>query len=277
MPIDWLGFVGPQYDDWYDTETDAELRGITVARLRADLAALGPTENLEVNLSSEGGLADVGLSIMNIVHAESKARRILNPAFQSVVTVVGTAYSAASIICQGFDRCIMATGSEMMIHCASMVAYGNANDFEKHTTFLRGVDERLLDVYVEKTGKKRSDLYTLLADETYLSADAAVELGLASERATLTCRVAPLQRDATFNYSAHMRRQVRLTASGSLAFYSPPRKQPSAFSSATPLSASPSSPTVPSVPVPVISSVPNVSPLPSASTLIAQMVISSMT
>lgn len=220
MKTDWIGFVGPQYDSWDTSPAQADLLGITVARFRNDWAQLGANDNFEVCMSSEGGYTDVGVSVMNLVASESKIKRILNPDFKSVCHVIGTAYSAASLIAMGFDEVVMHTGAEMMIHKASTYCWGNADQMRKIVNLLDEIDSSILDVYSQRTGMSKDDVTALLAAETYMSADEAVKLKFATRKETLTCRVTPPTRTSNWSYSSHIGRSIRCI-NGTLAFVAP--------------------------------------------------------
>jgi ATP-dependent protease ClpP protease subunit len=217
MKFDWIGFVGPQYDSWDSTSREADLAGITVARFRQDWSSMNSNDDFEICLSSEGGYTDIGVSIMNLVASESKAKRILNSDFKSICHVIGTAYSAASLIAMGFDEVVMHTGAEMMIHKASTYCWGNADQMRKTVALLDEIDAAILDVYSQRTGMSKDDINTLLSAETYMSADEAVKLKFATSKQTLACRVAPPTRTANWNYQEHIGRQVR-HVNGTFAF-----------------------------------------------------------
>jgi ATP-dependent protease ClpP protease subunit len=220
MTEDWIGFVGPQYDDWYMTESEAELKGITVARFRNAWAQLKADDDFTINLSSEGGYSDVGVSIMNLVRNESAKRRLMYPDFKSIVNVIGTAYSAGSIICMGFDEIQMCLGSEMMIHRASTYAWGNVDTLEKTVAMLKSIDASIADIYAHRTGLPVDKISSLLQDETFLSADEAVKLKLATRKYDVTASVAPPSRPTNWSYSDHMERNMRVR-NGTVAFFSP--------------------------------------------------------
>lgn len=198
--LDWLGFIGPDYSDWYMSDTEAALAGITEQACRAALNELEPSTDLVVNLSSEGGYADVGVGIMNLLRMDADKRRKTDPDYATTVNVIGTAYSAASIICCGFDKCIMHLGTEMMIHRASTFAWGNSEEMKACATRLDGVDDRIVSIFVAKTGKSSEEIKKLLVNETFLSPGEAVDLGLASATNEVSARYSPPIRDKAFNY-----------------------------------------------------------------------------
>ena len=98
-----------------------------------------------------------------------------------IIHIDGWAASAASIIAMAGDRIIMPSNTMMMIHRASTYAYGNASDFEKAATDLRKIDTAVTATYEKRFVGERDELVKLLEDETFLTANEAVALGLADE------------------------------------------------------------------------------------------------
>ena len=92
--------------------------------------------------------------------------------------VDGFAASAASLIAVSADDCQMAPGSFMMIHKAWTIALGNADDFLATASLLEKIDGSLVDTYRAKAGDGQ-DWSALLSAETWLSAQEAVDIGLA--------------------------------------------------------------------------------------------------
>ena len=66
----------------------------------------------------------------------------------------------------------------LMIHCVSTSRVaGNHQDMEKMAETLRTYDEALANAYVLKTGRQKDEILQLMNEETWLTADRAVELG----------------------------------------------------------------------------------------------------
>ena len=152
-PIDsWGGWWGISTED--------------VARVLDNLP--DTVEQIVLRINSPGGEVWEAMAILNMFGAH-RAR---------VVAVVdGLAASAASFIAAGCEETVMSPGSQMMIHSPSSIAWGNAGEMRKTADFLDKLEESIVEVYTDKAGEK--DWASLLADETWLSAADAVELGLA--------------------------------------------------------------------------------------------------
>jgi ATP-dependent protease ClpP protease subunit len=127
-----------------------------------------------LRINSPGGEVWEGLSILNMLRAH-----------KATVTAVvdAIAASAASFVAAGCDEVVMSPGTQMMIHSPSGGAWGNAVEMRKIADVLDGIEASIVEIYTAKAGEK--DWKTLLADDTYLTADAAVELGLADRVAVI--------------------------------------------------------------------------------------------
>ncbi|MDP1007555.1 ATP-dependent Clp protease proteolytic subunit, partial [Klebsiella pneumoniae] len=69
--------------------------------------------------------------------------------------------------------------AQLMIHKAMSGSQGNADDFEQEAKVLNGVDQSIAAAYELKTGMKQSDLLQLMSNETWMTAQDAVDKGFA--------------------------------------------------------------------------------------------------
>lgn len=154
---------GPVGGDWWDDS------GFTTTDVLQALAELDG--DVTVRLNSGGGVAWDGVAINNALKARA-----------DLVTIVvdGVAASAASIIAMAGDEIIMPTGALMMIHNASSLAYGTADDLEKSITLLRKLDGQMAAIYAERTGLDLADVRALMDAETWLTGPEAVDQGFAT-------------------------------------------------------------------------------------------------
>lgn len=127
---------------------------------------------IHVHINSGGGSAFDGVAICNMLK-QHKA--------EVIVHIDGWAASAASIIAMGGDKIIMPSNTMMMIHQASTIEYGNADDFEKTAKDLRKIDTALRQSYKNRFVGTEEELIQLMKDETWLTADEALALGFADE------------------------------------------------------------------------------------------------
>ncbi|PDZ65742.1 peptidase S14 [Bacillus cereus] len=129
-------------------------------------------EKIHVHINSGGGSAFDGVAICNQLKQHNA---------EIIVHIDGWAASAASVIAMAGDKIIMPSNTMMMIHQASTFEYGNADLFEKTARDLRKVDSALAASYKKRFVGTDEELKQLLKDETWLTAEEAVALGLADE------------------------------------------------------------------------------------------------
>ncbi len=69
----------------------------------------------------------------------------------------------------------------MMIHKVSSVAIGTTDDVRKAADDMEKLEENLINIYVEKTGRTVDEIKEKVNAETFFTAEEAVEFGLADE------------------------------------------------------------------------------------------------
>ncbi|AAT87142.1 TPA: Clp protease ClpP [Streptococcus pyogenes] len=126
---------------------------------------------LEVN--SNGGLVTVGSEIYTALR---------NYKGKVTAEITGMAASAASVAVMGVDKVVMSPTAQMMVHKASFnwVA-GNSDDLDKASNALKSSDKAIVNAYVAKTGLPEDEIMELMKNETFMSAQDAVEKGFADE------------------------------------------------------------------------------------------------
>ncbi|MBY6163976.1 Clp protease ClpP [Mameliella alba] len=96
-----------------------------------------------------------------------------------VAHVDGLAASAASYLMLGADEVEIAQGAFVMIHNAWTITLGDKLEHSKAGDLLSKIDGAIRADYAAKTGRDPQDFAQMMDDETWLTADEAVELGLA--------------------------------------------------------------------------------------------------
>ncbi len=145
---------------------------VSPAAIREALDDLGDIDTLNVYINSPGGNVFAGNAIYNILKRHSA---------QIVVYVDGLAASAASVVAMAGDRIIMPVNSMLMIHDAWTIAIGNAAEFRKTADVLDQIGKSLVAAYQARTGMSAEEIAQLMADETWMTAEEAVEMGFADE------------------------------------------------------------------------------------------------
>lgn len=123
---------------------------------------------LHLRLNSPGGAVQEGVAIYNFLMSE-KARGV-----GIRVTVEGWAASIASVIMLAADDRAVAEGSRVMIHNPAIWYGGQAKDLRKQADELDAIREDILDIYEKRTGIDREQLGTWMDDETWFSAEEAM-------------------------------------------------------------------------------------------------------
>ncbi|HGN4479550.1 TPA: head maturation protease, ClpP-related [Streptococcus pyogenes] len=126
---------------------------------------------LEVN--SNGGLVTVGSEVYTALR---------NYKGKVTAEITGMAASAASVAVMGADKVVMSPTAQMMVHKAlfNWVA-GNSDDLDKASNALKSSDKSIVNAYVAKTGLSEDEIMNLMRNETFMSAQDAVEKGFADE------------------------------------------------------------------------------------------------
>jgi ATP-dependent protease ClpP protease subunit len=164
------GFIG---EDFWDPDAGNTVR--TVVRQVGDAKA---GDTLEVHVNSLGGDFFEGLAIYaNLRQFEAAGMRV-------VMHVDGVAASAASIIAlAGQDRFI-APAALIMIHNVWTWAVGDEHDMRKAADELKLFNGRAAAVYAERTNETVESATALMDDETWMTAEQAVERGFATAVST---------------------------------------------------------------------------------------------
>ena len=127
-------------------------------------------EDITVNIASNGG----------DVFAASEIYSVLKGASQNVtVNIQGLAASAASVIAMAGDTVNISPTAQIMIHKAMSGLQGNADDLEHEAQVLNGIDQSIANAYELKTGMPQTDIIQLMSNETWMTAQDAVDKGFA--------------------------------------------------------------------------------------------------
>lgn len=156
--------------------------GITAKSFQKELTALGKVTAIDLRINSPGGDVFDGFAIYNMLAQ--------HPATVDVY-VDGVAASIASIIAMAGNKIRMARNSLMMIHNPQGVAIGDENEMDRVKALLKQVKGNLTATYVDRTGNKADKVEAWMSDETWFTADAAVDHGFAdaviAEQAVSAC------------------------------------------------------------------------------------------
>ncbi len=167
VTLDIFGRIGESY--WDDDFSNSAKR---VAR-----ELKGAVGTVKVRINSGGGDAFEGDAIRTLLATASN---------RVEVEIIALAASAASIIAMAGDEISMAENALLMIHNAVVGTFGGVADHRSAIQLLEAVDLGAAQIYARRTGegeKKKSveDMQKLMASETWLTAQEAVDMGLADK------------------------------------------------------------------------------------------------
>lgn len=174
----------PEMRDWYTitnlTEDESEVLlydeiggwfGTAADQFVNDLKAI-TARRMTVRINSPGGSVFEGIAIANALRA--------HPAHITVY-VDALAASIASVIALAGDRVVMMPSSQLMIHDASGVAFGNAEEMQKMADLLDKQSDNIAQAYSDRAEGSAAFWRDLMREETWFTASEAVDAGLADE------------------------------------------------------------------------------------------------
>jgi len=144
--------------------------GIPAKAFLDELKALGPVAELTVRINSPGGSVFDGVAIYNALKRHNA---------RVTVWIDGIAASIASMIAMAGDQVIMPENAMLMLHDPSGLVLGTAGDMRAMADALDKMKAGMVAAYRDKSGRDEAEIEALIRDETWLSAQEALDLGLA--------------------------------------------------------------------------------------------------
>ena len=128
---------------------------------------------VRVRINSGGGDVYEGIAILNTLRAYSG---------DITVVIESLAASAASFIAVGAgSRVVIRPNAEVMVHKAWAMLSGNADDIDKMRADLARQDVKLAKIYADRAGGAPDDWLSVMAAETWYTAEEALAAGLVDE------------------------------------------------------------------------------------------------
>lgn len=146
--------------------------GVTAAGVQAALAELSGVTSLDIYVNCEGG---------DVFEAKAIYSQLKRFPAQKTVYIDGIAASAATFLVMAADRIVIASLATFMIHEAHAIAMGEATDFRAMADLLDLQCADLAQIYAVKTGKTPAEMRALMAAETWMSAQQALDAGFVDE------------------------------------------------------------------------------------------------
>jgi ATP-dependent protease ClpP protease subunit len=144
--------------------------GIPAKAFLDELKVLGPVAELTARINSPGGSVFDGVAIYNALKRHDA---------RVTVWIDGIAASIASMIAMAGDEVVMPENAMLMLHDPSGLVIGTAADMRGMADALDKMKAGMVAAYRDKSGRDDAEIEALMAAETWLSAQEAVDLGLA--------------------------------------------------------------------------------------------------
>ena len=167
--------------NWYNIKNNAKdnlaeviiydeigMYGVDAKSFISEIKSIPTNQNVLLRINSPGGSVIDGLAIYDAV----------NRMPQKVTSrVEGIAASMASVIALAADEVIMSENSLYMIHNVWGGEVGDSGDLRKAADLMDKMSDRLVNIYVSKTGKSEDQIRSWMDEETWFNSSEAIEAG----------------------------------------------------------------------------------------------------
>jgi len=143
--------------------------GVSAKQFVKDLNEI-TAKTIKLRINSPGGNVFDGVTIHNALKEHSASVDVI---------IDGLAASISSIIAMAGDTIHMADNAMFMIHNAWSIEIGNAEAMHKMGDVLTKIDETLVNTYAKRTGQTPLAIRSMMADETWINAEEAQQMGFA--------------------------------------------------------------------------------------------------
>ncbi len=157
-----INVFGPIGDFWDDA-------AVTASEFAAQLKEAAG-DDVTIHINSGGG---------DVFDANTMAETLRAYKGRTTASIEGLAASAASYFALTADEVIIGPSALLMIHNPYTCCRGDASDMRKAADLLDKLRGTISAQYVKKTGMEASEVEALMDDETWFTAEEAVERGFA--------------------------------------------------------------------------------------------------
>lgn len=151
----------------YVYDVISENWGVSARQFSDDLNKIDAPE-IHLRINSPGG---------DVFAAKAMVQQMLNHKAKIIAFIDGLAASAATTLANGADEVRMADGGQYMIHNAWSFCGGDHRDMEKMSELLKTISADIAKDYAKKTGKTVKQIQDWMDDETWFTAEKALENG----------------------------------------------------------------------------------------------------
>jgi ATP-dependent Clp protease protease subunit len=137
------------------------------------LELTAPGKGITLIINSPGGSVDAGFAVWDQI-------RMISSPVTTVVTGLAASMGSILSLCAGKGRRLATPNARILIHQPSIHGgvRGQASDLEIHAREILKIRSRIIDLYVEASGKDRDSIAAAIERDTWLSAEEAKEFGL---------------------------------------------------------------------------------------------------
>lgn len=155
-------------EDWWSDDC------VTYRNFINDLNALGPKDNINVLIQSQGGDVFAANAIYNALVANSA---------KITATIIGICASAATIILQAAETRRIAKNGVIMAHNPKVTVYGayEADDLRKLAEATDKVKDSIKAVYRDRLGKTDDEIEEMMNETAWYVGQEAVDNGFCDE------------------------------------------------------------------------------------------------
>jgi ATP-dependent protease ClpP protease subunit len=158
VEIDLFGDIG---EGWFDEDS------ISMESVKEKINnAVG--KDIILNISSLGGDVNHAFAIHDILKMHKGNIK---------ANIIGMTASSGTIISMGANNIQMSENALFLVHNAWSMAVGNADDMRATANDLDVIDDRIANIYKGVTGKRKTQILSLMSEERWLTADEAKEFG----------------------------------------------------------------------------------------------------
>lgn len=144
--------------------------GITAQDIAEEITSLD-VDHIDLHINSPGGWVFDGVAIYNLFQQHKATVDVY---------VDGIAASIASVIAMAGDNVFIAENAMLMIHKPYVLMVGDADELRKEADVLDQIEKVIINTYRSRVDMPEDEMAALLADETWIDAGTAVELGFAT-------------------------------------------------------------------------------------------------
>ena len=129
-------------------------------------------KTLNIHINSLGGEVFDGLAIANAIKSHNAPTNTF---------IEGICASISTIVALASDKVYMSENSLFMIHNAWGGSMGEARDLRKQADILEKISNEIANVYIKKTKLPKSEIDSMMEEETWLTAEESIQAGFVDE------------------------------------------------------------------------------------------------